>query len=331
MGQQACIYTSTAHTHHRTLHTHTTTAKARASTSKMILKSMWSLYKEPKYLHQQECQWRRTRARGRAGARSISSHTVCYCCVSTERCATRMTEENCELCVSSARVTKSTVWNMFLLMLYAVAGAAHFHQSSAPLTHSLSLSLCWTQIHTLAHTTRVDSPSPQWFVRFSRSVKLLCIIFPVLLQSVCSTYTLWCYWHLFTLRQHKYTLFFPDDSTRQSSSVWVSFLMAFKCVLFLKQWQFIHFTLNPHSVSLMIFSLSPRSSRLFFVLTKGWDSFQHLFSNFHLNIYVHFINIHHVIARCVCVCVRDAIANCINNKICMHSVRFELSVIIDYY
>lgn len=85
MGQQACIYTSTAHTHHRTLHTHTTTAKARASTSKMILKSMWSLYKEPKYLHQQECQWRRTRARGRAGARSISSHTVCYCCVSTER------------------------------------------------------------------------------------------------------------------------------------------------------------------------------------------------------------------------------------------------------
>lgn len=120
------------------------------------------------------------------------------------------------------------------------------------------------------------------------------------------------YWRLFTLRQHKYILFSP----RRLSLHWqparcasVSFLMEFRCVLFSKQWQFIHFALNAFRLLMNFFALACVDS-----FRNGWMGFistpvfQFPFENLQ-RIFHQYPSRH----RDVC----EAIPNCINNKICM--------------
>lgn len=175
--ENECIYI------HILAHTYTSiriqsTVKSTASTSKMILKSMWSL-----------CTKKNTKI-STSGilvrARSISSQ--CYCCVSTDMDDdSRGKIVNCVSTCNKVNRMEHVFASAMLLLLVLVLVLLTFN-----LQH-LSLSLRWTHIHA------------QIFHLFNGSCAFqnkafLCIIFPVLhFQPVC-----WCYWQFIYISKRNY-------------------------------------------------------------------------------------------------------------------------------
>lgn len=222
MGEQAHRHTHT----HPQARTHTkTTTRASASTNDIEIQcGPWTKKKTTttKYLHQ-EFQWNRVSERDREGVSALNqlthSVTVAYQrngWMDGSHRETWMIEENCEWCVSAC-VTKSTVWNMFLLMLLLLLIFNLLHPTF-PLPVYLAVEREHTHTHRLFSYARLNSPSFWLVCALFINCKASLHHFPDS-STVGSCTTGWCFIGIYLdFDKTQIFTFFPDDYLCTGSS-----------------------------------------------------------------------------------------------------------------